>query len=107
MSRLAELQEVIRKGEAQMELAAALERLLRNRDFILVIKDAYLKDEVLNLGLQLSSVALASPEYNELVRGMDAISQLSKYLLSIQENAKAAQEDVREARRYLGDRFED
>lgn len=106
MGSASELVAQIKEGEKQVELASALKRLGHNRDFNLVT-DRIFKDEAKSLMQSLSLQDVGSVGYNNVVRRMDAISYLEQLLNTFANSGDIARESVQQARRYLGDNFED
>lgn len=105
VSKSSELMKQIRGHEKRIEIAAAIERLRHNLDFKLVEQE--LKDEITRLGLALAHKDLGSDEYQNVIRGMDAIGYTFMFVESLHNSADMLRDEVRQARRYLGELRED
>lgn len=77
-----------------IDLGNATERLLVNIDFKKVILDYYLKDLVIKLSKELANYSVNTPEHNEIVRQLDAISLFDNCLFNLKLKGQLAQEDL-------------
>lgn len=77
-----ELESSIQRANEHVELGKALERLFINRDFKLVIKDGYFRDEAVRLVHLKADPAMESASSQEsIIKQMDAIGSLSQYFV--------------------------
>ncbi|WP_038345663.1 hypothetical protein [Acinetobacter sp. A47] len=106
MSKHSELTDLIRKGESQVALGEALERLQRNQDFKLVMSHLT-QTRLVELHSNLAKLQVDSGEYRSTVRNLDALSIFQCELSSIHEAAANARASVREARLMQDELHED
>lgn len=106
MSSHDDLMEQISVANGHIKLAEALKRLRNNRDFNDVIYHI-LHTRSTSLHNEMCEHDVESAEYRGVVRKLDAISHLNAELNAISDRAVTAHEEVREARRYLGETTED
>lgn len=79
----------------QVKVYQALQRLDKNKDFQLIVKDGYLRDYALMLIEQRTT--RSDGALSRLNRQLDAIAFLNEYLEVITTQGKAAAETLREA----------
>ena len=73
----------------------ALQRLLRNKDFQLVIMDSYIKDESTRIALATANPALAgAAEQVKLHDGIKAIGYLNQFFVTTRHIADAANKAI-------------
>lgn len=90
-----ELEANIKQAKDEIDLGVALERLLSNRDFKKVILNGYFEKEAVRLVHAKAALAFEDAAGHEsIVRKIDAIGSLSKYLNSITEAAKLARKSI-------------
>lgn len=92
-----ELEASIQRAKEHVELGKALDRLFSNKDFKLVIKDGYFRDEAVRLVHLRVDPAVQNPAAQEsIIKQMDAIGSLSQYfsvLNMLARNASRSMED--------------
>lgn len=84
-----------------IEIVESLNRLMKNKDFNLVISKGYLVDEALRLVKRKCSVS--GEEEIKLIRFLDSISSLQNYFDVLRENAEIAKKSLNEAELTLED----
>lgn len=77
-----------------ISLGENTERLLVNLEFKKVIMDYYLKDLVIKLTKELVNYSVNTPEHNEIVRQLDAISLFDNFLHELITEGQLAREDL-------------
>ena len=78
-----------------IELGSALERLFSNRDFKRVVLNGYFKDEAIRLvHLKGALESQDSDTQKDIIGKIDAISNFSNYLKSIEKNAELSNKTV-------------
>lgn len=89
------IEENIAHAKSFVELDKALQRLIENRDFRLVIKEGYLEKEAIRLVHLRGDPAFQTPERQAAVLGqIDAIGQLLGYFRTISFNASSALKSI-------------
>jgi hypothetical protein len=87
MSPTEQIQQIernIEAGKVAVELNAALQRLLANRDFKAVIADGYLNKEAIRLVHAKSNPSLQTPVHQAaIIRDIDAIGALAQYFNNV------------------------
>lgn len=91
MSDVREIEQDIRKSEEAIEFGKALERLRDNKDFKLIIEQAYLRDEAVRLVHLRADPAMESPlKQAAIIRDIDAIGSLVGFLRNIESSTSRA-----------------
>ena len=92
----------IEQAKGQIDNMQALDRLRKNKDFIKLLEDGYLKEEASRLVLALAEPALQSDEnQRQLKKMIDGVGYFRQYLNKIyqfghqSENAMASHEATR------------
>ena len=98
MSTVQELQQHIHNLDGKVKLGEALKRLTQNADFRLVFLETLSVLKVSELTQELSKHSATTEEYARLVRELDFISHLHKYLLTVADDAASAVADIHEAK---------
>ena len=90
-----ELEANIESAKEFIELGSALERLFSNRDFKRVVLNGYFKDEAVRLvHLKGALESQNSDVQKDIIGKIDAISNFSNYLKSIEKNAELSNKTV-------------
>ena len=90
-----QIEESIRQSKETIEFDKALQRLTLNKDFNLVIKDGYLKDEAIRLVHLKADPSMQTPERQAaIVRDLDAIGGLLSYFRTVGANAVLALKSI-------------
>lgn len=96
-SQIHEVEMQIDVAKQHITRGKALERLLKNKDFKLLIQDGFFKEEAIRLVELKGSPAMQNPENQaNILRAMDAIGVLQGYLRQIEgfgEMAAAAMDE--------------
>lgn len=89
-------------AQAQMALGEALERLQSNRDFKLLINEAYLRNEAIRLVHAKSDPATQDPDKQAaIIRDIDGIGCLLAFLRNTRQLAEMAGRAIENADREL------
>lgn len=91
----------ISEDRKKVDLAQSVSRLNENLDFKKVIQVHLFQDRLNALALQLSVYEKDSPDYNQIVRELDAISYLRNHLVELEELGDEAQAALSEAQSLL------
>jgi hypothetical protein len=91
-------QDTVRQIEAEilhakekLEFTKAYERLLSNRDFRLVIRDGYLRDEAVRLVHLKADPSMQTPERQASIdRDITSIGSLLQYFRTVEQSASIA-----------------
>lgn len=90
-----ELEASIQRASQHVELGKALERLYNNKDFKLVIKDGYFRDEAVRLVHLKSDPSMENPVSQEsIIKQMDAIGSLSQYFAVLNMQARGGSRSI-------------
>lgn len=92
---LKELDYRIKEGKKTIEMGAALERLLNNRDFKKVFVEGYFREEAIRLVSIKADVACQSEASQaSILKQIDAIGCVQDYLRLIQIQTSQAEKEV-------------
>lgn len=89
------LESNIQEARKIVDLYAAYERLLGNRDFKLVVREGYFKDEAVRLVHLKADPSMDRPDRQaSIVAQIDAIGGLSSYFRTLAFNAMTAEKAI-------------
>lgn len=91
----------ISEDRKRVDLAQSVSKLNENLDFKKVIQVHLFQDRLNALALQLSVYEKDSPDYNQIVRELDAISYLRNHLVELKELGDEAQAALSEAQSLI------
>lgn len=87
-----EIEMNIEQAKKMVSTRDALDRLFKNRDFLEIIKDGYLRDNAIRLVHLKASPATQSPERQaDILKEIDAIGGLLNYFRAIDIQANSAE----------------
>lgn len=85
----------IKEARKIVDFGAALERLQANKDFKLVVKEGYFKDEAVRLVHLKAAANMQSPDHQRaIVSQMDAIGSLAQYFDTVFHKASLASKAI-------------
>lgn len=97
-----ELESSIQDARKKIALGAALERLMLNRDFKLVVLQGYLADEAIRLVHEKAVPGSQTTESQQaILRSLDAIGTLKQFLNTILTEASLAEKSVNTAEEVI------
>ena len=92
---LSQIDENIQRHKAEIELADALDRLYKNRDFKLVFLNGYFEKEALRLvHLRGDTNVLDTVKQANILRDLDGIAALKGYISTLRYKAELAEKSV-------------
>lgn len=86
-----EINEQYQLNMKQKNLADALKRLYSNPDFVMVFKNHYSKDVVLELVSNMTLYDTDTTEYKEIVKSLNVISSFNQFLDKLLTNGAMAE----------------
>lgn len=102
----ADLKRQVAECQAKLKSVTALERLLSNNDFNLVIAKDLFEDKANSLVLSLNKLDRGSAVYDQTIRELDAISSLRNYLVDLGASGAEIRDTLKDAQTAL-DQYEE